>query len=375
MAADMTGPGPLAGTRVVEFGGIGPAPLAGMLLADLGADVVVIERPNAGAIAEFVPKGFLVTNRGKRLTEADLKAPADLERVRSLLDRSDALIEGFRPGTMERLGLGPEPLFERNPRLVYCRVTGWGQTGPLAQTAGHDITYLAMTGALATIGRHGDPPVPPVNYLGDYAGGTMFAVTGILAGLLEARRSGRGQVVDAAMIDGVGALLAPLQGMVAAGRWRLERGRNLLDTGAPFYDVYPTADGRYLAIGALEDEFFAVLAERIGLDRGLADRRWDATTWPALRQAIGDRIAERSRDAWVLVFEGTDGCVAPVLDLAEARADGHHRSRHGFVEVAGATHPAPAPRFDRTPARVPSAPPTAATALDDLVADWAREVQ
>ncbi|MBM4188891.1 MAG: CoA transferase [Gemmatimonadetes bacterium] len=364
--------GPLAGTRVVEFAAIGPVPLAGMLLADLGAEVTVIERPSASSVAEWVPREHLVTNRGKRLTAADLKNPDDRAKVTELVRSADAILEGLRPGVMERLDLGPAELLAANPRLVYVRVTGWGQTGERARTAGHDISYLAVTGALAMIGRESQAPVPPINFLGDYAGGTMFAVTGLLAGLLEARSSGKGQVVDVAMVDGVGALLAPTYGMLAAGRWRLERGSNLLDTGAPFYDVYRAADGGYLAVGALEDEFFAVLAERLELPPEVTARRWDPSTWAALRVAIAERIARQPRDHWAAVFRETDACVAPVLDVREATDDGHARSRQGHTTIGGTVQPAGAPRFSRTPGRAPAAPPTRRMPLDEAVAMWRR---
>ena len=367
-----TRPPALHGVRIIEFAGIGPAPLAGMLLADLGADVVVIDRPNSAGIGSMVPREHLISNRGKRLTVADLKAPAGRAAVLELLDRADALLEGFRPGTMERLGLGPEVVLERNPRLVFARITGWGQTGPLARTAGHDINYIALTGGLDAIGRAGGPPVPPVNFLGDYAGGTMFAVTGVLAALFEAGRSGRGQVVDAAMIDGVGALLAPLMGMVAAGAWSSERGTNLLDTGAPFYDVYPTSDGRFVAVGALEGEFFAALIRGLGLPADLAASRSDRRTWPDLRRQIGTAIAGKTRDEWVGIFGGSDACVAPVLTIAEAAQDEHQRSRGGFVEVEGRLQPAPAPRFSATPPRPPAAPPVATTPIEAILVDWDR---
>lgn len=362
--------GPLAGIRIVEFAGIGPGPLAGMLLADLGADVVVVDRPRPGAISALVPKRFLVTNRGKRLTTADLKSDAGLGDVMALLERADGLLEGFRPGTMERLGLGPEAVLGRRPSLVFCRITGWGQEGGRALTAGHDINYIAVTGALAALGRAGEPPTPPVNLLGDYAGGTMFAVTGMLAALLEAARTGRGQVVDAAMADGVGALLAPMIGMLAAGVWKPHRGTNLFDTGAPFYDVYRTRDDRFLAIGALEDEFFAELARGLGLTADEVARRWDQATWPALRERIGAIVATRSRDEWMAVFGGGDACVAPVLEMSEASADPENRGRGAFEMVAGVPQPAPAPRFSRTPQRPPAPPPETTTAIAEIVREW-----
>ena len=367
-----TGTGPLAGVRVVELAGIGPAPLAGMLLADLGADVVFVERPAATGIAALVPKRHLITNRGKRLTRIDLKSEAGRAQLLELASRADVLIEGLRPGAIERLGLGPNDLHRVNPALVICRVTGWGQTGPRARTAGHDITYIAMTGALDLIGRRGEPPVPPINFLGDYAGGTMFAVVGILAALLEARRSGRGQVVDAAMTDGVGALLAPLIGMVAGKRWIPERGSNLFDTGAPFYDVYRTKDGRWLALGALEDEFFAQLAKGLGLSEAEIVDRGNPARWPALRKTLDERVASRTRDEWVAIFEGTDACVAPVLGLEEAVRHPDNVARGAFVDVDGVPQPAPAPRLSRTPLRPPAPPPETFADPAAIAAEWTR---
>ncbi len=372
MANEGDGPGPLAGVRVVEFAGIGPGPLAGMLLADLGADVVVVDRPVLSGFSTAVPRALLITNRGKRLTSADLKAEEGRSAARALVELADVLLEGFRPGTMERLGLGPGRLLADNPRLVYCRITGWGQTGPRAGMAGHDINYIAVTGALAALGRAGGPPTPPANLLGDYAGGAMFAVTGVLAALFEAERSGRGQVVDAAMADGVGALLAPMAGMVAAGRWRLERGVNWLDTGAPFYDVYRTRDDRYLAIGSLEDPFFAALAAGLGLTEAECGDRWDERQWPALRERITGIVSTRSRDEWMAVFDGTDACVAPVLDLAEAERDPANRAREAFVASGDLAQPAPAPRFSRTPSRRPSPPPVEPVTLTSVLDGWRR---
>jgi alpha-methylacyl-CoA racemase len=363
-------PGPLAGIKVVELAGIGPGPLTGMLLADLGADVVVVDRPTASQMGSFVPPRFLITNRGKRLTAADLKSAPGREALWSLLEQADVLLEGFRPGTLERLGFGPDQALARNPRLIYTRITGWGQDGPRARTAGHDIGYIALTGALAAIGRAGGAPVPPINLLGDYAGGAMFALAGTLAALLEAGRSGRGQVVDAAMIDGVGVLLAPLIGMLGAGRWTLDRGKNLLDTGAPFYDVYETRDGRFVAVGALEDEFFAALLTGLGIDPGEARDRWNPATWEILRRRFAEVFATRTRDEWDAHFAGTDACVVPILTVEEAEREAHHHSRGGFARVDGVLQPAPAPRFGRTAAQKPSAPPVGQEPIEDLIRAW-----
>ena len=361
--------GPLAGLRVVEFEGLGPGPLAGMLLADWGADVVVV-----GYQTEFgakVPLRYQIANRGKRRVAANLKSPEDLANVLQLLDSAEVLLEGYRPGTMERLGLGPAIVHQRNPRLVYTRITGWGQTGTRAKTAGHDIGYIAMTGALSTIGRADGAPVPPVNYLGDYAGGTMFAVAGTLVALLEANRSGRGQVVDAAMVDGVGALMAPLLGMAGAGMWSGRRGTNLLDTGAPFYDVYRTADDRWLAIGALEDKFFAELLAGLGLDPVVGFDRWNPVSWPALKAALANAVAGKTRDQWTAIFAGTDACVSPVLTLDEAIVDPDNVARGAFSRIGGVAHPGKAPRFDRTALGPPTAVPEGVEALCDVVRGWA----
>lgn len=365
--------GPLAGIRIVEFAGLGPAPLAGMILADLGADVVVVDRPDRDAIHRFVPAPFELSERGKRRVELDLKRPGDVERAMTLLERADGLLEGHRPGVMERLGLGPGPVLARRPSLVYVRITGWGQDGPRAATAGHDIAYLAVTGALHAIGS-AETPTPPVNFLGDYAGGTLFGVIGLLAALLEARRSGRGQVVDVAMTEGVGVILTPLLGLLAAGAWEDRREANLLDGGAPFYAVYRTRDDRFLAVGALEDRFFEQLIRGLELDPGLVATRWDRTTWPALRRAVAERVATRTRDEWTATFAGTDACVAPVLSLAEAPDDPQAAARAAFVDVGGIPQPAPAPRFDRTPARPPTPPVSEPVEVEAVVQRWSQPV-
>jgi len=371
MASDPRPPrtGPLAGLRVVEFAGLGPAPLAGMILADLGADVVVVDRPAGRAFEGLMAPLFRLAERGKRRVILDLKAPDDGARALALVERAEALIEGYRPGVMERLGLGPEVALERRPSLVYVRITGWGQSGPRARTAGHDIAYLALTGALHAIGPEAEPTVP-VNFLGDYAGGTMFGVVGLLAALLEARRSGLGQVVDVAMTDGVGVILAPLFGMFAAGVWDDRRAANLLDGGAPFYATYRTRDGRFLAVGSLEDAFFARLLEGLELDPGLAATRWDRSTWPALRRTLAERIATRTRDEWVARFAGSDACVAPVLSLAEAGTDPHQVDREAFLEIGGVRQPAPAPRFERTPAGPPGRADLEPADVEAVLRDW-----
>lgn len=349
--------GPLQGVRVVEFAGLGPGPFCGMLLADLGADVVRIDRKGArgGLIGSLGATSLL--DRGKRSIALDLKDPADLDVVRALVRRSDVLLEGFRPGVMERLGLGPDELLGENPALVYGRMTGWGQTGPLAPTAGHDIGYIALTGALGASGRPDERPAPPLNLLGDFGGGGAFLALGALAALLHARATGEGQVVDAAIVDGTAVLTTMIHGMLDAGVWTDRRGRNLLDTGAPFYDVYACADGAFLAVGALEEQFYAALLTGLGLagDETLPDR-FDPRQWPALRARFTEVFASRTRAEWWQVFEGTDACVAPVWSLLEATRDPHNVERGVFTEVDGTVQPAVAPRFSRTPGAVGSVP-------------------
>ena len=344
--------GPLKGLSIVEFAGIGPGPFCGMVLADLGAEVIRIDRRD-GPPAD--PRDF--TGRGRRSVALDLKSPAAIEAALRLIEGADALIEGFRPGVMERLGLGPAVCQARNPRLVYGRMTGWGQDGPLAQSAGHDMNYIALTGALWAIGRPGERPVPPLNLVGDYGGGGMLLALGLLAALLEAKGSGRGQVVDAAMVDGAALLMAPIYAMAARGRWRNERGVNFLDGAAPWYDTYECADGRFLAAGPIEPQFFAVMMEKLGLDAADWPDRMEPARWPALKAAIAAAISTRTRDDWAAVFEGTDACVAPVLDMAEAPRHPHMAARGTFVERDGVVQPAPAPRFSRTAAAPGGTPP------------------
>jgi alpha-methylacyl-CoA racemase len=349
--------GPLAGLRVVEFAGIGPAPFCGMLLADLGAEVVRIDRreTRGGLLGSLGATSLL--DRGKRSIALDLKDSADLVVVRALVQRADVLLEGFRPGVMERLGLGPEELLAANPALVYGRMTGWGQSGPLAASAGHDIGYIALTGALGATGRPDERPAPPMNLLGDFGGGGMFLAVGALAAVISARATGRGQVVDAAIVDGTAVLSTLIHGMLDAGVWTDRRGTNLLDTGAPFYDVYRCADGQFVAVGALEEQFYAALLEGLGLagDETLPQRE-DPANWPALRDRFTEVFASRTRAQWWQVFQGTDACVAPVWSLLEARSDGHNAARAVFTEVDGQVQPAVAPRFSQTPGRVGRVP-------------------
>ncbi len=368
--APATPAGPLAGVRVVEFAGIGPGPLAGMLLADLGAQVIRLDRVEPSGLGIERPPQFDLTLRGKRTLKVDLKSDAGRRAALDLVRHADVLIEGFRPGAMERLGLGPEPCLRDNPRLVYGRVTGFGQEGTLSQAAGHDLNYIALTGALHAIGREGQPPTPPLNLLGDYAGGSMLLVMGLLAAVLHARGTGQGQVVDAAMIDGVGALMAPFFGLQAAGLHDGPRGTNLLDSGAPFYDVYRCACGGHVSVAAIEPKFRAVLLARLreaGADVEGLPAFDDRARWPELRSRLTALFAQRTRDDWCRALEGSDACYAPVLALREAPGHPHHASRGSFVEVDGVVQPAPAPRFSASPPGVPLPPGRAGDARA-----WAR---
>jgi alpha-methylacyl-CoA racemase len=340
--------GPLEGLRVVEMAGLGPGPFCGMVLADLGADVLCVERPGPARPASDV------TARGKRHVGIDLRAPGGAEDALALIARADVLIEGFRPGVMERLGLGPVPCHQANPKLVYGRMTGWGQTGPLAHAAGHDINYIALTGALHAVGRAGEPPPPPLNFVGDYGGGAMLLAVGILAALHEAKQSGRGQVVDAAMTDGAALLSSIFYGMKAAGRWSSQRGDNLLDGAAHFYDTYACADGKFVAIGPLEPQFFKKLCELCGLDESLCAEQMDRARWPLMKLRLADVFRTRTRDEWCELLEGSDACFAPVLDWDEAPEHPHNKARGTFVALDGVVQPAPAPRFSRTANATPT---------------------
>jgi len=354
--------GPLTGLKVVEMAGIGPAPFAAMLLADLGADVLRIARPGTAT------ERHDVTARSRSTIGLDLRAEGATEAVLQAVARADLLIEGFRPGVMERLGLGPEVCLQRNPKLVYGRMTGWGQTGPLSHAAGHDINYIAISGALHAIGRAGEPPAPPLNYIGDFGGGSMLLILGLMCALHETRSSGCGQVVDAAMTDGVALLSAMVYGMKAAGQWNNRRGDNLLDGAAPYYDTYACADGKYVAVGALEPWFYAELRRRAGLDDSLFDGQTDRARWPGQKQRLAEILRTRSREEWCKLLEGTDACFAPVLDWDEAARHLHNRSRTTHLTLEGVLQPAPAPRFSRTPAALPTPPRT--EAADVALARW-----
>ncbi|MEU9652294.1 CaiB/BaiF CoA-transferase family protein [Streptomyces sp. NPDC048110] len=359
--------GPLTGVRVVELAGIGPGPFAAMLLADLGADVVRVDRPGGPGLG--IDPAHDVTNRNKRSVVVDLKAPDGSARVLDLAERADVLIEGYRPGVAERLGVGPEDCHARNPRLVYGRMTGWGQEGPLAQRAGHDIGYIALTGALGMIGAPDAPPPAPANLLGDYAGGSLYLVVGVLAALHHARASGTGQVVDAAIVDGTAHLSSMIHGMLAAGGWQDRRGANLLDGGCPFYGTYETADGRHMAVGALEPQFYAEFMRLLGIP-GLAPARDDMSRWPELRAAVAARFRSRTRDEWTAVFVGSDACTAPVLSLREAPHHPHLAARSTFTDHGGITQPAPAPRFSATPTAVRTGPALPGAGAESVARDW-----
>jgi alpha-methylacyl-CoA racemase len=349
--------GPLSGLRVIEMAAIGPVPMAGMLLSDLGADVVRIDRLAASELGVPMPPRYDVNARGRRSVALDLKCPAGVDAVRRLIDGADVLLEGFRPGVMERLGLDPAECRARNPRLVIGRMTGFGQTGPLAQAAGHDLNYIALSGALHAIGPAGGKPVPPLNLVGDYGGGALYLAFGVMAALFERQRSGQGQVVDAAMVDGAASLASIFFGLQAAGRWPGPRGTNLLDGGAPFYDTYETADGRFITLAALEPKFYARLLAALGLGAEWRGLQHDTRRWPELRSAIANAVRSRSRDAWCTALEGTDVCFAPVLSFDEAPRHAHAAARESFIQVDGVVQPAPAPRFDRTPAGRPQPAP------------------
>jgi len=355
--------GPLAGVRVVELAGLGPAPHAAMVLADLGADVVRVDRPDA-ATAE----GGDALLRGRRLVVLDLKSTEDVDRLLDLAARADVLVEGFRPGVAERLGAGPDECLARNPGLVYARVTGWGQDGPLARSAGHDVNFIGLSGALHAMGEPDRPP-PPLNLVGDFGAGSMLLVVGVLAALLERGRSGRGQVVDAAMVDGTALLSQLLLGLRDQGTWTDERGANLLDGSAPFYTTYACADGKYVAVGALEPQFFAALVAGLGLDPADVGPQYDTTGWPAMRATLAAAFAARSRDEWAEQFAAVDACVTPVLSYGEAPAHRHLQARGTYVRGAAGTQAAPAPRFSRTPAALPR--PPRAVDVGEVLAGWA----
>ncbi|MGE0741161.1 MAG: CaiB/BaiF CoA transferase family protein [Hyphomonadaceae bacterium] len=359
--------GPLSGLKIIEFAGIGPGPFCGMLLSDLGADVVRIDRKGAKGARE-------IYERGRRSIALDLKKPEAVETCFKLIERADALFEGFRPGVMERLGLGPDAALARNPKIVYGRMTGWGQDGPLALAAGHDINYIALSGALHAIGPQ-DKPTPPLNLVGDFGGGSLYLAFGLLAGVLHARETGVGQVVDAAITDGAASLMTLFHGMKASGRWKDERGTNSLDGGAHFYNTYRCADGKFISIGPIEPQFYAILRDKCEIADPEFDEHMNRAHWPSLRGKLDALFATRTRDAWCALLEGTDACFAPVLDLNEAPRHPHNVARGTYVEMDGLVQPGPAPRFSKSPGAIQGAPPHVGAHTDEVLGEWGISTQ
>jgi alpha-methylacyl-CoA racemase len=362
--------GPLTGLRIIELAGLGPAPFAGMMLADAGADIVRIDRAERATYPPVETPHVDLMNRGRRSVAVDLKHPDGVELVLRLAGEAEGLMEGFRPGVAERLGLGPDVCLARNPALVYGRMTGWGQDGPMALAAGHDVDYIALAGALEPIGRAGERPLPPLNLIGDFGGGGMLLAFGMVSAILSAQRTGEGQVVDAAMVDGAAALMTMTYTLRAAGIWRDERGTNLLDTGAHFYEVYETSDGGFVGVGAIEPQFYAELIDGLGLAGEELPGQMDRQAWPAMKERFAAVFATRTRDEWESVFEGTDACVAPVLSPAEAPSHPHNVHRGTFTDVAGVVQPAPAPHFQGTPGAIRRPPPNPGQHADEALADW-----
>jgi alpha-methylacyl-CoA racemase len=364
--------GPLAGITVVEIAGIGPGPYGAMLLADLGADVIRIDRSsavNAMGVADPATPPSDILARGRRSVAVDLKKPEGVETVLDLIATADVLVEGFRPGVMERLGLGPEPCLERNPKLVYARMTGWGQDGPYASAAGHDINYIALAGVLEPLGRQGQQPTPPINLVGDFGGGGMMLAMGVCAALVETSRSGQGQVIDVAMVDGAASLMTMIWSFKHMGIWSDERGTNMLDTGAHFYDTYETADGRWVSIGSIEPQFYAELLRLTGLEGEELPRQMDKAAWPEMKERLAEVFRQKTRDEWCEIMEHTDVCFAPVLAMDEAPSHPHIAERETFTEVAGLVQPAPAPRFERTPGAISRPPAHAGQHTDEVLAE------
>ncbi len=362
--------GPLTGYRIIELAGIGPAPMSAMMLGDMGADVIRVDRTKSHVMDRFADPKFNVHGRSRRSVSVDLQKPEGAEVVLRLCAKADGIMEPFRPGVAERLGVGPEACMKRNPKIVYGRMTGWGQTGPLAKAAGHDQNYIALTGALHAIGRKGQKPVPPLNLVGDFGGGGMLLAFGMVCALLEAKSSGRGQVVDAAMVDGAAVLMNIFHGMRQAGFWSEERGTNLLDTGAHFYDVYETSDGKYVSIGSIEPQFYAELLEKTGLSGLPLPHQMDRSKWAELKERLRGIFRTKTRDEWCKIMEGSDVCFAPVLSLSEAPEHPHVKARSTFVTVAGAVQAAPAPRFSRTPCEISRPPAHPGQHTDEALADW-----
>jgi alpha-methylacyl-CoA racemase len=362
--------GPLEGVKIVELAGIGPGPFAGMLLSDMGADIVRIDRSQQVNSATFDRPNLEPLYRGRRSIGVDLKHPDGVELVLSLLEQADALVEGYRPGVTERLGLGPDVCLARNPRLVYGRMTGWGQEGPMAQAAGHDINYIALAGALAHFGRAGGKPTPPINLIGDFGGGGMFMAFGIVCGILEAQKSGKGQVVDVAMVDGSAVLMTMMWGLTKLGAWKEELGKNVLDTGAPFYDTYETADGKFVSLGSLEPQFYAELMRRLGLEHEGLPAQMDPSGWDQLRKRFTELFKTKTRAEWDDVLRGSDACYAPVLTMSEAAHDEHITARNTIIDRGGVLQPAPAPRFSRTTAEIQGDAPWPGQHTDEALRAW-----
>ena len=354
--------GPLEGIRIVEFAGIGPGPFAAMLFADMGADVIRIDRKGGRQ-----PSQMEIYLRGRKTIALDLKKPEAVQAALKLIEKADALIEGFRPGVMERLGIGPDVCLRRNPKLVYGRMTGWVQTGPLANAAGHDINYIALTGALHAMGNTGQKPVPPLNLVGDFGGGALYLAFGVACGIIEAKKSGKGQIIDAAMTDGAASLMTMFYGMSASGFWQDQRGSNMLDSGAHFYDTYETKDGKFVAIGSIEPQFYKELMEKTGITDRTFAAQMDRDAWPALKEKLAAVVKTKTRDEWDATMLGSDVCYAPVLSLSEAPKHPHNLARKTFVEIGGVTQPAPAPRFSRT---VPEAKPVASVDNTGALSAW-----
>ena len=362
--------GPLSGYRIIELAGIGPGPMCAMLLSDMGADVLRIDRTADAGLGIATDTKYALLNRGRRSVALDLKKPQAIEAVLKLVEKADGLIEGFRPGVTERLGIGPDVCLKRNPRLVYGRMTGWGQEGPMAHAAGHDINYIALSGALHSIGRRGEAPVPPLNLVGDFGGGALYLALGVVAGILETQKSGKGQVVDAAMVDGAASLMTAIYGMHGSGFWNDNRGDNILDTGAHYYDVYETKDGKYVSIGSIETKFYDELLELSGLKREELARQNDRNAWPAMKQKVAACFKTKTRDEWCKIMEGSDVCFAPVLSMAEAPKHPHNKHRGTFVEEGGVVQPGPAPRFSRTPSKIQRPPARPGEHTEEALRDW-----
>jgi alpha-methylacyl-CoA racemase len=362
--------GPLTGYRIIELAGIGPGPMCAMLLSDMGADVLRIDRTADAGLGIAMENKYALLNRGRRSIALDLKKPQAIEAVLKLVEKADGLIEGFRPGVTERLGIGPDVCLKRNPRLVYGRMTGWGQEGPMAHAAGHDINYIALSGALHSIGRRGEAPVPPLNLVGDFGGGALYLALGMVAGILETQKSGKGQIVDAAMVDGAASLMTAIYGIHGSGRWTDNRGDNILDTGAHYYDVYETKDGKYVSIGSIETKFYDELLELSGLKREELARQNDRDAWPAMKQKVAAIFKTKTRDEWCKIMEGSDVCFAPVLSMTEAPKHPHNRHRGTFIEDDGVIQPGPAPRFSRTPSKIQRPPARPGEHTEEALRDW-----